>query len=251
MSLRHWSQIRLAVLWWATLPVIMLFLPLGILARRNSLRLPAAAGRPEGIEGRGAAFGRLLVVGESPVSGVGVDDYQQSIGACVARKLSSRWEATIHWQAMGWNGIQIAELVSRLRAEDLPAADLVLVVLGVNDTTGLTRRSTWRAELQRLVRLLARRTGGQVVLASVPPLQDFTAIPQPLRWWLGLRACLLDRDIAKGAAGASHLHASVKVPVQPQMLASDGFHPSALGCQVWAGQLVDQLPCISPGPATP
>lgn len=248
--MRQWPEWKLAALWWLMLPLAMVSWPLGLLARRRALRLPEAGGQQEGIVSGRGTLSRLLVVGESPVAGVGVENFHQSIGACVARQLGAGRRASVYWRAMGWNGIRIWELLDRLEAEALPPADQVLVILGVNDTTGLTRRSAWRTGLFRLASLLVAKTGGQIYLASVPPLQHFSAVPQPLRWWLGLRACLLDRDMVNCAPGA-YCYLPVDVPIQPALLAPDGYHPSALGCEVWAGRLAAQMVGLSPGPTIP
>ena len=66
-------------------------------------------------------------------------------------------------------------------------------------------------------------------------------MPGLLRALLGWRGRLLDealRDLA-GATGAGYC--PISLDLLPDYLAIDGFHPSQLGYQVWAGALADWL----------
>jgi lysophospholipase L1-like esterase len=127
------------------------------------------------------------------------------------------------------------ELIPRL--ERAPA-DLIVVALGVNDTTKLTPRAKWRKALYQIVLRVREKTSCPILFASLPPMEHFRALPQPLRVMLGARARMLDDDIArvtKASPGAHHHRAELKL--EPDYLASDGFHPSELGYALWGAQL--------------
>jgi lysophospholipase L1-like esterase len=105
------------------------------------------------------------------------------------------------------------------------------------------RDRTWTRDLGALVAALRARCGDrvQVVLAAVPPLHRFPALPQPLRWALGARARLLDMAAAGWAAhrpGVVHVPASALEAVADRgMFAADGFHPSPEGYRAWGESL--------------
>ena len=145
------------------------------------------------------------------------------------------------WRAAGENGITAGEACERL----LPLVagqdhDLVALVFGVNDTTHFSSRRRWLGALERLIEHFQRR-GARVVCTAVPPLQHFTALPWLLRQLLGWRASLLNRQLSAQALLQGAGYCAVSLEMQPQFLAIDGYHPSALGYQVWGEHLAQWL----------
>ena len=61
--------------------------------------------------------------------------------------------------------------------------DLAVAVLGVNDTLALTGPRAWRAVVEELLDALQPHVQptGRIVLAGIPAVGRFTALPQPLR----------------------------------------------------------------------
>ncbi len=221
-----------------------LLLPQALWVKRTALRLPDAAQpwqgceQPEGVSNVEPL--RLLLVGESTVAGVGVASQAEALAGQLARQLAQATGRTIEWRACGRNGARAAEC----RSELLPAVagqswDLVVLVLGVNDTTHLTPRWRWRTEVCALITALGA-SGAQVLVSAVPPLGQFRALPQPLRAWFGLRAGLLDADLRRLAAHSGAGYCTLDIPFQAHYLARDGYHPSAEGYRLWAGGIVRQ-----------
>ncbi|MEN0106325.1 MAG: hypothetical protein AAGC84_07845, partial [Pseudomonas sp.] len=67
------------------------------------------------------------------------------------------------------------------------------------------------------------------------PMHAFTALPQPLRWYLGRRARQLNVALAQLVNGRMDcvLQAS-ELPLHGEALAADGFHPGATSYALWA-----------------
>ena len=77
--------------------------------RARVVRLPEPDDDSRGVvEGGAEPALRLLMVGESPVAGVGVQSYRQSIAAQTAQALSKRLARPVCWQAIGKNGATVA-----------------------------------------------------------------------------------------------------------------------------------------------
>lgn len=228
--------------------------------KKTALRLPDAALPWEGVSYPSAPTSpatvsalRLLLIGESTVSGVGVQTQQQALAGQLAGLLANARSRPVCWQACGRNGATAADCLSDL----LPLLgaqqwDLVVLVLGVNDTTHLTPRWSWRRRIHLLLRYFSGRTQ-QVLVTAVPPLGHFRALPQPLRGWFGLRAGLLDQDLQRCCDAGQARHVPIGLEFEPAMLAHDGYHPSAAGYRRWAEGILaslDQSGVCSSGSST-
>jgi lysophospholipase L1-like esterase len=237
------------------LPLLPILLWQGRITRATVARLPEPTDQPCGlVEGRDQAGGplSLLLIGESPVAGIGVSSHSQGIAAATARALQARYGRTITWRARGNNGATVADATRQLLPL-VPAKhiDLVCVAFGVNDSTAFRRASTWRRDIGMLLDSLQTRVSPHhIVLSGVPPLAHFPALPWPLRAVLGLKARSLDRTLADIAAfrpGVTHAPFSVAM-LDRALMASDGYHPSEAGCVMWAGNLANAIPFAGESP---
>lgn len=238
--MNRWRGVR----WWlVALVALPLALPLALHARRRALRLAPAAGPSCGLAGAGlpGEMLRLLVLGESTAVGVGVSCQQQALAGCLADELAHRHGRPVRWRACGENGItagQACERLLPLALED--AADLVLLVFGVNDTTRLTALDRWQGALARMAGALSAQ-GARVVVSAVPPLQHFTALPWLLRHLLGARARLLDERMEQVAYACGATRCAMELTFSADFLALDGYHPSSLGYRRWAQGLAQVI----------
>ncbi|KMQ75580.1 SGNH/GDSL hydrolase family protein [Marinobacter subterrani] len=225
--------------WLTTALLFPVLLYQGKRARRTTPRLPEAEGSPYGQYGEGAPARRILVIGESTAAGVGVETHNQGLASQLARQIHERTGQTIAWHTFGINGIRLGALVRELETTELPEADVVLLSMGVNDTTGFTPRFRFRRQLRELRQLLAPRHSGPMLLLNVPPMHLFTALPSPLRYVLGWRARQLDNLYIRVAKQFPEDFRYVNYPVvtDPELLARDGYHPGQRGYQYIAEAL--------------
>lgn len=241
--------------WWYASAANLLALPLlpwllvqGRRTRQNTPRLPPAAGACSGLVGIPTARPlRLLTVGESPVAGVGVARQEQAITACLASSLAELSQCAIHWQALGQNGATVADAISDLLPQ-LPAQtqDVVVLAFGVNDTSAFHSMRRFERDLRYLMQALLNHCKPQLlILSGLPPIGRLPALPQPLRTVLGYKAQALDavtRElILEFPSSQTLVHAPIQLALNdPALIATDGYHPSALACQLW-GQALAQL----------
>ena len=211
--------------------------------RRLTPRLPPADGPQDGTIGDGPDPLRLVVVGESTAMGVGVAAHAVGLVGHTARALGSAMGRPLHWRVLGRGGATGRALLKEFIAPAPPLdADIFVVILGVNDTLGFSSPAGWTRSLDALLESLRRRSAGApIVLAAVPPMQHFPALPSPLRQVLGFRAYVLDRAaIAWAGARQAVAHVPYRFAERaeiPEIFCSDGFHPSALGYQRWGAAL--------------
>ena len=140
----------------------------------------------------------------------------------------------------------VAEVCARalVVVAEADAADVAVVVTGVNDVVDQVRPSTAMAARRQLVQALVQRTGArQVVMTPVPPMHRFSGLPQPLRWVAGRDAAAHERALAGWAQvqpGVSHLRFDLPLD-DPNMLARDGFHPAAPLYRLWGDALAEHI----------
>lgn len=237
------------------LPLLPVIFRQGKTVKTNTIRLPEADGPRHYKAAEHAAItpkNTLLHLGESTVAGVGVVEFQHGLTANITRILNQGAENPWSWQAMGYNGAPISELNKQLAAGELHGEpNLVLLTMGVNDTTAFTRRKIWRTELKRCINELEQRrfeqrplnkpTPLKVCFTQVPPMHLFPALPFPLNLFLGLRAWQLDNSLQQLCLQQGWSHLKIEMPLQPEWMAVDGYHPNAEGYQRWAEKVTDLL----------
>ncbi|MFL9924175.1 SGNH/GDSL hydrolase family protein [Herbaspirillum lusitanum] len=228
------------------LPLLPWLLVQGRRTRRVTPRMPEAAGAREGLclpAGAKDAWPviEVLAIGESPVAGVGVDTQDQAISARFAGQLAEQLQSAVRWTAFGKNGATVADALRDVTPQ-LPSRSIQIVLLafGVNDSTAFHSSARYRRDLGLLMQTVrARLHPDLIIIAGVPPLHLFPALPQPLRHVLGMKAAVLNRAARQLAQQSSK---TIFVPIRSDtrdrsLMAHDGYHPSAAGVHMWAAQL--------------
>ena len=197
-------------------------------ARRRAPVLPEAAGRRDGRAGRGKGPAlRLLVAGDSSAAGVGVAHQDQAVIGHLLRTLEAHRPGPIEWRLCARTGLTTRGVHELLRAAPPPAADVAVVITGVNDVVDqvpVRRALAHRAALADW--LLGQALARHVVFAPLPPMHQFPLLPEPLRSVVGADARRHDLALARWAATRSDVSvATIAVALTPETMASDGFHP--------------------------
>ncbi|MEU5884429.1 SGNH/GDSL hydrolase family protein [Spirillospora sp. NPDC047279] len=208
---------------------------------RNTPRLDPASGAEQGVITGIAPEFRILVIGESTAAGVGAIAHAEALPGFLAGALHDHLQRSVAWSVTGRNGATARRVTTDLvPALNGTTPDLVVVTVGINDL--LRRRSLerWAADLAELITALRTRyrTAG-VIVAGMPPVHRFPAIPQPLRMVLGAQARAMDRTMREVAReyGAFHVPMDEAMARDRELFARDGFHPSPAGYRVWAHDL--------------
>lgn len=224
----------------AKLALAPVLLHQGRAVRRTALRLPEPAGPRQGVAGEGGLRLRLLVVGDSSAAGVGLQHQSQALALPLAQLLSRRLEGAVAWQLLAESGLDTRGAQALVARSDPSTADVLVTVLGVNDVTSQQAARGFVSESARLWTQVRQRTGARwAVVCGLPPMELLTAMPQPLRWYLGRYAAGLDTALRGWAAGEGLGFCSLRWAADPSLLAPDGFHPGAALYPLWAQRLAD------------
>jgi lysophospholipase L1-like esterase len=208
--------------------------------KRNALRLPEAMGPREGQVGQGKPVLKLLVVGDSSAAGVGVADQVQALALPLATCLSQHFGAAVDWQLVARTGIDTSAARAMLAEAALRPADVVVTALGVNDVGSQTSAHRFIEQTALLWIELQQRTGARwAVVSGLPPMHLLTAVPHPLRWYLGRYAAWLDASVCRWAGQQGLGYCALQFAAGPGSLALDGFHPGPNLYPQWAQRLAE------------
>ncbi|MHA6267424.1 SGNH/GDSL hydrolase family protein [Aliiroseovarius sp. CAU 1755] len=191
--------------------------------RKLAKVLPEPPGHRSGVTGTGPDLS-LMIVGDSSASGVGAPHQTMALSGQMVNFLGASYR--VKWRVMARSGATSCTVRPILRSQDPQRADVVLVVLGVNDVTSqmpLHRILACRAELYTL--LFESWQAKRIIATGVPPIDRFPLLPNPLRWVLGLQARRFDKALAEQAKAMGVEYMPFDVPLTPEMMAEDGFHP--------------------------
>lgn len=212
----------------------------GRYVRRVTPRLPEPPGERSGIKGTGPRL-RLLLTGDSAAAGVGASSQAEALSGQLVQSLSKHF--TVEWELVARSGLDSKGILETLQTVRAARFDVVVMSMGVNDVTGLMSPSEWNGWQNQLAQEIDRRfEPALLVHSAVPPMERFTALPQPLRWFMGCWASEMNRQLADSLASDSNrlVHHPFEQRV-PGGLASDGFHPGPLAYKVWAKGLSQQI----------
>lgn len=227
------------------------------LARTSGGRLDDEAGeRPRQRTVRpGEAPLHVVWLGDSTSTGVGADRFEDSMAWRVAEGIT---EGPVVVTVLGRSGDQVHEVLDE-QLPELPGALLpgsehvVLVSIGANDVTALTRRPTFEDRYRQMVdeveaALDGSGVDGRTVLVGIPDIGTAPRLLPPLRQVAGFRGAQLDDEIA-GVARQRGLHhvdlagrTSATFSSDPdRYFAADEYHPSSDGHAVWADAVLASL----------
>jgi len=217
-------------------------LPQAVWLRRTAPRLPEPPGPRQGVAGQGERKLSLLVVGDSSAAGVGAADQAQALALPLANELARRLDGAVAWQLIARTGVNTAEARALVALTPLPAADVVVTALGVNDVSSQVPAEEFIAQTAQLWTDLRQRSGARwAVLSGLPPMHMLTAVPHPLRWYLGRYASALDAAVRDWAGRQGLGYCALRWTSDPVFLAADGFHPGPALYPQWAQRLADLI----------
>ncbi|MGK2232622.1 MAG: lysophospholipase L1-like esterase [Colwellia sp.] len=208
--------------------------------RLSMIKLPEALGERSGTAGSGKKI-NLLIIGDSASAGVGTKEQKNALSGQLVANLATT--NTVNWQLVASTGLTSTALINEIENIKSQRVDFVLVSIGVNDVTGLTKQHQWVSNIKTIVDLCnVKFDNPKVLMTALPPMHLFTGLLQPLRWWLGLRAKKLNELMILATADNSQCCIlSINIPFTPKYLAQDGFHPSSLAYSIWAEQAAKAL----------
>jgi len=191
--------------------------------RRTTEVLEEPEGQREGIQGIGPELA-IMILGDSAGAGVGSDHQNNALLGNVVKHLKEDFR--VSYQLHATSGHTTLDCFAVIN--DLPKSkvDVVLTSLGVNDVTSGASVSKFRARQQELIETIEQRFSPRlIILTGVPPMKQFPALPQPLRWYLGSQAERFDTQLSSLGTRPKVRHLKLEFDPDPSLAATDGYHP--------------------------
>jgi lysophospholipase L1-like esterase len=177
---------------------------------------------------------RLAMLGDSTSVGYGTRTADELPGVLLARGIAAATGRIVDLVSHGLTGARTSDLSRQLERCLADPPDVAVILVGANDLRDMVPPRRSAAQLGRAVRALTS-SGVPVVVGTCPDFGVITAIPQPLRsvlstWSLRLAALQERATVAAGGeAVALGRLVSPQFVGNPEMFASDHFHPSGAG----------------------
>lgn len=215
--------------------------------RQTALRLSEACGERAGRIQRESNLSelRLLFIGDSTMAGVGVRQQTEALASLTASNVAKQLDRSVSWQLIAKSGINTSQARSLLERTHVIPADVLITALGTNDVICQTPPPRFIEDHNRLLdmlRVLTRATFA--VVNGLPPLHITPALPQPLRWYFGRYARLLDNQLRQWVGFKRDVaFVSLQWASDPSKLAEDGFHPGPALYKAWAALIATQITC--------
>ncbi|QQX79017.1 SGNH/GDSL hydrolase family protein [Shewanella sp. KX20019] len=226
--------------------LLILFAPVfflqGRFVKKNTPKLPEAAGERVGKIGVGPEVS-LLLLGDSAAAGVGVNEQKQALSGTVTAGLAAHFR--VSWQLLaksGFNTEQTLNMLKKKHHQQPLCFDIVVVSLGVNDVLSPISAAKWRSQQRELIQFLTSEVKcRQLILTEVPPMGGFPALPQPLRWFLGQRSDEFNQQLSRLSMSGKFTLLDFSDVLQPDLMATDGFHPGAEIYRHWGKSVVETI----------
>ena len=213
--------------------------------RRTAIRLPEAPGQRHGnisLEGCDKPL-QLLFVGDSTMAGVGVRHQAAALASQTAIEVSHLLSRSVRWQLIAKSGLKTGQILGLTRCRELLHPDVLITALGCNDVIAQTKPGRFIQAYKELVDgLLPKGSPRLAIISGLPPLHITPAVPQPLRWFFGRYAHLLDRRLQEWIQSEPDIsYVSLQWAADRTRLAEDLFHPGESLYREWSRLLAHQL----------
>jgi acyl-CoA thioesterase-1 len=226
--------------------LVLLVVSQALIIAFNGKRVPVPGIPRETIIGSGPPL-RYVVMGDSAAIGQGAN-YKDGIAYQSAKYLSRH--RRVELANLGISGAIASEV---LRNQATSAAtlrpDIVLVCVGANDVTHLSRLGTIEKSIAGIIATIQEdNPATAILLTGAPAMGSVPRFPLAVKFLAGLRTRQVNRVIQKTAQkkGVTRLKIAEKTgPIfrkNPRLFARDKFHPNAQGYALWLKVITDQLP---------
>lgn len=196
----------------------------------------------------------IMLLGDSSAAGVGVGSQQQALAGQLIEQLQllpqiQQKFSQLEWSLHATSGHTSFDALRRLYVLPTPSTpvDILIVMIGVNDTTSNVSTTKWQQQLREIISLSKRKFGAkQVIFPCLPPMQNMPAIPSPLNKLMGQKTQIMNEKLIQVCEQYEKVLA-LQIQVEDSELknqnffAEDGFHPNSNAYLLLAKNLANTI----------
>lgn len=192
---------------------------------------------------------RYVILGDSTGVGQG-GEYSKGIAVQTAQYIADKGYA-VSYQNFAISGSRVNDVLTKQVDKAIATKpDAVLIAIGANDVTHLTKLNTVKKGMQQVTtKLIAANPNIKIIITGSPQMGSVPRFPQPTKWLAKHRTAQINAvftDIATDPQVTFAHIADETGPFfmkHPEYFAQDKFHPNTAGYQIWLPTLtkaVDQ-----------
>ena len=177
----------------------------------------------------------LLTLGDSGMAGVGVKQAASTLPALIAQRVAASTGRPVHVLNHAQAGARTRDVLIKQLALDLGKPDVVVLLIGTNDVTHMSRSRQLADDTACLLGRL-HRLGAPVVMSSLPEFGAMRAVPSILRIAMQSRAIRIrkmHRAVADAGSGVHLVDVRGRLGreflTNSALMSPDRFHPSRAG----------------------
>ena len=190
----------------------------------------------------------ILFIGESTISGVGVETNSEGFSGALSKILAEKLEKNVKWKVFAKSGFNVKKITAEIVPE-IPNqnADFIFIGVGGNDAFELTHPENFKENVIELIKNLKQKfPETPLVFINFPAVEDFPALTPKLKklminWVHNLQEQMIevaseenlvyfDPEIITFSSWKDKLDLDLEL----EELFSDGIHPSKISYQLWA-----------------
>ncbi len=186
------------------------------------------------------------ILGDSTAVGQG-GDYDKGIAWSTAHFMAQKYK--VSFQNYAVPGARASSVLHyQVRQAAMLQPDVVLLAVGANDVTHLTRLKVIQQDIADIIwQLRSAKPSVKIVLTGAPAMGSVPRFPQPVRYVAGVRTQQVNKVISSLANGKNIIFAPIAAetgPIfmrHPELFARDKFHPNTKGYGVWTPVLNEAI----------
>lgn len=188
-----------------------------------------------------------VALGDSTVEGVGASNKNKSYPSLIHNFIKADHSATKFYN-FGQRGATTSDVIHNQLEQTLALKpDLITISIGANDIFHAARVKTFEKRINYILQTLVQNTQAIIVITTIPDFSLVSAFPKVFRKYCELRSRIFNTVIKDSVHDSGvilvDLYSQVKAfgRSHPDLIASDGLHPSDVGYLFWAETITSKL----------
>ena len=189
---------------------------------------------------------KYLVLGDSTAAGTGASSLETSYPYLIAQAIAQKGYL-VNVQVLAKSGARLSDVLNDQLAALPSHFDYLTVSVGANDATHFTNYSDYSNQLSSLITDFKKHPEATILMATPPDMSYTPALPAPYRQIVGMR-CAQELTLLQQATSQTSVKivdwykdGALKSGQQPDLYATDRFHPSSVGYAQWANLFINRL----------